>query len=196
MDNGGVILDNNNDEDVENGEPQNDENKLSWSPEKRLRYAALLIGIGFFGGILVMAYLNNLMGLGIFGISVFFSILFGSDLLSGTTKFNTGEVRKAIAVTVIAVYLMMPGFLQNLKANSPLLWTLNTTTTTAVNSTTTTTSTVLNGLLSNFWWVITAVIIFYFGSRIAKQIADKAYESKLQPSGGDQQSGGDQSPKP
>ena len=118
---------------------------------KRLIYGSLLILIGFIFSILIIYWLNSLFSLGIAGIAIFFVVLVGADIFSGTTRLDTGEIRKAITVSFISVYFLWLGFLTGSISNS------------AAD----------NSLLNNFWSIIVVIIGFYFGGRTAEEIVNK-----------------------
>ncbi|MGZ7117993.1 MAG: hypothetical protein ACXVHS_11230 [Methanobacterium sp.] len=117
----------------------------------RLFIGGGLILTGFVFSILLVYWLQSLFSLGISGIAIFFVVLIGADIFSGTTRLNTGEIRKAVTISFIAVYFLWFGLLSNNAMNSAFM----------------------APILDNYWKLIAVIIGFYFGGRSAEEIAKK-----------------------
>lgn len=79
------------------------------------------------------------------GIVTFFGILLVANYMSGTSPFDTGEVRKALTGAFITVYLTFVPIVTFEGANI--------------------TGTSTNTVVTNFTWIVGAIVIFYFASR-------------------------------
>ncbi|MGZ7210570.1 MAG: hypothetical protein ACXVHV_11880 [Methanobacterium sp.] len=123
---------------------------------KRLLVGGGLILVGFIFSILLVYWLQSLFSLGISGIAIFFVVLIGADIFSGTTRLNTGEIRKAITVSFISVYLLWFGILDSSTMNNPFM----------------------TSIIDNYWKLIAIIIGFYFGGRSAEEVAKKVTGSE------------------
>ncbi|MBM4241203.1 MAG: hypothetical protein FJ150_06030 [Euryarchaeota archaeon] len=125
-----------------------------YEPKRWLIGSGILL-FGFFVSAGIAYSLKSLVGVGIMGIGIFLTVLIGSDMFSGTTRLDTGEVRKAIAISFVSVYFAMMG----------------------ISCTGNQDNVLFKNLLENFWGIIAVIIGFYFGGRSAEIIADKFKES-------------------
>ncbi len=97
------------------------------------------------------------------GIIIFFGVLIISNALSNSNPLSTGEMRKAITVSVVVVYFgLLPIFtlkgLLNLEVGSQ-------TVATALNQTSVPEIAFQDSVIGEFTTLVGAVILFYFGSR-------------------------------
>ncbi|MBP2046940.1 hypothetical protein [Methanobacterium aggregans] len=79
------------------------------------------------------------------GLVTFFGILLVANYMSGTSPFDTGEIRKALTGAFITVYLTFVPIVTFEGAKI--------------------TGTSANTVIANFTWIVGIIIIFYFGSR-------------------------------
>lgn len=84
------------------------------------------------------------------GIITFFGILLIANYMSGTSPFDTGEVRKALTGSFIVIYF----------AFVPLVTFGNISLASAEP---------IKTIITNFTWIVGAIIIFYFGSRAVEE---------------------------
>lgn len=84
------------------------------------------------------------------GIVTFFGILLIANYMSGTSPFDTGEVRKALTGSFIVIYF----------AFVPLVTFGNISLASAEP---------IKTIITNFTWIVGAIIIFYFGSRAVEE---------------------------
>jgi hypothetical protein len=84
------------------------------------------------------------------GIITFFGILLIANYMSGTSPFDTGEVRKALTGSFVIIYLALV----------PLI-TFGTITIPAEEP--------IKTIVTNFTWIVGAIVIFYFGSRAVEE---------------------------
>lgn len=86
------------------------------------------------------------------GISIvtFFGILMIVNYMSGTAPLNTGEIRKALTVTVITVYLAFVPLITFGSIEIPAQGAVKT-------------------LVENFTWIVAIIIIFYFVTRAIEE---------------------------
>ncbi|OPY24593.1 MAG: hypothetical protein A4E27_01225 [Methanobacterium sp. PtaU1.Bin242] len=84
------------------------------------------------------------------GIVTFFGILLIANYMSGTSPFDTGEVRKALTGSFIIIYF----------AFVPLITFGNISLASAEP---------IKTIITNFTWIVGAIVIFYFGSRAVEE---------------------------
>ncbi|MEW6097307.1 MAG: hypothetical protein AB1567_12425 [bacterium] len=116
----------------------------------------VLIG-GFVYCITIARRSDSLEGIGIMGLGIFLVVLVAVNLLSNEWDLTSGEIRKAITVSYLSVFmgLLMVG-----------------------NSIQIAEGTLLKPLLENFWWIVITIIGFYFGGRTVETIWGKRKEDK------------------
>lgn len=85
------------------------------------------------------------MGLGLVGLITFTFVLFGSYLITKKWNFQYGEFRKAITISILAVFFATLGFGDKIVLTQ---------------------DTVLSQVFNNFWAVLSTVVAFYFASRV------------------------------
>ena len=84
------------------------------------------------------------------GIITFFGILLIANYMSGTSPFDTGEVRKALTGSFVIIYFSLVPLLMFGSLNLPADETVKT-------------------IITNFTWIVGAIVIFYFGSRAVEE---------------------------
>jgi hypothetical protein len=84
------------------------------------------------------------------GIITFFGILLIANYMSGTSPFDTGEVRKALTGAFVIIYFSLVPLLTFGSLNLPADETIKT-------------------IITNFTWIVGAIVIFYFGSRAVEE---------------------------
>lgn len=84
------------------------------------------------------------------GIITFFGILLIANYMSGTSPFDTGEVRKALTGSFVIIYFALVPLLTFGSLNLPADESIKT-------------------ILTNFTWIVGAIVIFYFGSRAVEE---------------------------
>ncbi len=109
----------------------------------RVVAGSVMILAGVAAGIALMVNYDTLEGVGIFGVVVLFSMLIGSNIMSGSFDFSKAEVRRAISVSIVSVFFMLLGKADRINIEENLV----------------------SLMLKNFWWIIITVVVFYFGSR-------------------------------
>ena len=90
------------------------------------------------------------------GLVTFFGIMLIANYMSGTSPFNTGEIRKALTVSLITVYL----------AFVPLM---------AFGIFPFPTGASAQTIVTNFTWIIGTVIVLYFGTRPVEEYIKKMH---------------------
>ncbi len=84
------------------------------------------------------------------GLVTFFGILLVVNYMSGTSPFNTGEIRKALTGSFITVYLTFVPLITFGSIQIP-------------------TQEPVKAIIGNFTWIVGIIIIFYFGSRSVEE---------------------------
>jgi hypothetical protein len=102
-------------------------------------------------GLLISIYIvisptnNPLIGLGLVGLVTFTFVLFGTYLITDKWDFGCGEFRKAITISILAVFFATLAF-----GNQIVI---------AQN-------TVLGQVFTNYWAIVSTVVAFYFAARV------------------------------
>jgi hypothetical protein len=90
------------------------------------------------------------------GVITFFGILLIANYMSGTSPFDTGEVRKALTGSFIIMYFALVPLLSFgsiiIPADEPI-----------------------KTIITNFTWIVGAIVIFYFGSRTVEEYVRSKY---------------------
>ncbi len=123
------------------------------SKEERFLYWRVLIGsttlvAGVLTGILIVMGGGSLDKIGIFGVVILFTVLIGSNILSGSFNLSKAEVRRAISISIVSVFFILLGKADKISTDRISIE-----------------ETLLSSMIKNFWWIIVTVIVFYFGSR-------------------------------
>ncbi len=107
----------------------------------------LLILSGLLISIYIVLYanINPLTGLGLVGLVTFTFVLFGTYLLTDKWNFGCGEFRKAITISVLAVFFATLAFGDQIVLAE---------------------NTVIGQVFTNFWAIVSTVVAFYFASRV------------------------------
>ena len=138
--------------------------KVRHSKEKSWKSALKMIGILGVLDLVVIPAIITLLAIPLqwifvsLGLVTFFGVMLIVNYMSGTSPFNTGEIRKAITVSLLTVYLAFVP----LMAFGLVIFPVG-------NSAQT--------IVTNFTWLIGAVIVLYFVTRpleeYIKTIGDK-----------------------
>jgi hypothetical protein len=102
-------------------------------------------------GLLISIYIvsnsnvNPLTGLGLVGLVTFTFVLFGTYLLTDKWNFGCGEFRKAITISIIAVFFATLAFGDKIIIAQ---------------------DTVLGQVFTNYWAIVSTVVAFYFAARV------------------------------
>ena len=102
-------------------------------------------------GLLISIYIvisptnNPLIGLGLVGLVTFTFVLFGTYLITDKWDFGCGEFRKAITISILAVFFATLAF-GNLIVIAQ--------------------NTVLGQVFTNYWAIVSTVVAFYFAARV------------------------------
>jgi hypothetical protein len=88
---------------------------------------------------------DPLIYLGIVGLLTFTSVLFGTYLLTKNWDFGCGEFRKAITISILAVFFATLAFGDKIVVAQ---------------------DTVLGQVFNNFWAILSTVVAFYFAARV------------------------------
>ncbi len=88
------------------------------------------------------------------GLLTFLGIMLITNYMSGTSPFNTGEIRKAVTVSLITVYLAFVPVITFGIFESPL-------------------GASAQSVINNFTWLIGAVIVLYFSTRPLEEYIKK-----------------------
>lgn len=84
------------------------------------------------------------------GIITFFGILLIANYMSGTSPFDSGEVRKALTGSFVVLYFAFVPMVTFGTLNMP-------------------TDEPIKTIITNFTWIVGAIVIFYFGSRAIEE---------------------------
>ncbi len=119
----------------------------------------ILIAGAVLGSFSLCWFGDKLTGVGLLGIIVLFFTLVGVNVLSKNRDLTTGEVRRAVAISVIAVFFGLIAVGEDITVKE---------------------TSVLRPLLENFWWIVITVIGFYFGGRSAENIVSNVISSLIE----------------
>jgi len=116
----------------------------------------VLIGLVLSINIVLNPPASALLGVGLVGLVTFTFVLFGVYLMTKEWDFGQGEFRKAITVSIIAVFFALLAFGDKIVVDP---------------------STILGEVLKNFWAILVTVIGFYFAARVADNKIDASNDS-------------------
>jgi len=105
----------------------------------------ILFGLLISIGLLFYTAIDPLVRVGLTGLVNFTFVLFGTYLLTNQDDFGCGEFRKAITISVLAV------FFATLALGDQIVITQDT---------------VLGQVFTNYWAIVSTVIAFYFAARV------------------------------
>ncbi len=126
--------------------------KVRHSNEKNWKNAFKMISVLGLLDLVIVPLIINLLGIPLqwifvsMGLVTFLGIMLIVNYMSGTSPFNTGEIRKAITVSLITVYLAFVPLMTFGMVVLPL-------------------GASAQSVVTNFSWLIAAVIVLYFSSR-------------------------------
>jgi len=126
--------------------------KVRHSNEKSWKNALKMIGILGFLDLVVVPAIIIVLSIPLqwifvsLGLVTFLGMMLIVNYMSGTSPFNTGEIRKAITVSLITVYLAFAPLMAFGLVVFPMGSSAQT-------------------IVTNFTWLIGAVIVLYFGTR-------------------------------
>jgi cation transport ATPase len=112
---------------------------------KNNRTNTLLIGLLISVYVVLYSNINPLTGLGLVGLVTFTFVLFGTYLITEGWNFGEGEFRKAITISVLAVFFATLAFGQQIVIAQ---------------------DTVVGQVFTNFWAIVSTVVVFYFAARV------------------------------
>lgn len=138
--------------------------KVRHSNEKNWKNALKMISILGLLDLVVVPAIITLLALPLqwiyvsMGLVTFLGVMLITNYMSGTSPFNTGEIRKAITVSLITVYLAFVP----LMAFGLVVFPMG-------NSAQT--------IVTNFTWLIGVVIILYFSTRPVEEYIKERYKN-------------------
>ena len=98
-------------------------------------------------------WLPDLLGCGVMGVLMMISLFVGGYLLSDEHKVAEGEIRRSIAIPVLAVFFWLLAFGDDIIIEK--------------------TSPILQVVLEKYWLITLIVLGFYFGGRSFEKIIEK-----------------------
>lgn len=134
--------------------------KVRHSNEKNWKNALKMISILGVLDLVIVPLAITLLGIPMqwlfvaMGMVTFLGVLLIANYMSGTSPFNTGEIRKAVTVSLITVYLALVPVITFGIIESPLGAPAQT-------------------VVNNFTWLIGAVIVLYFSTRPLEEYIKK-----------------------
>ena len=134
--------------------------KVRHSNEKNWKNALKMISILGVLDLAVVPVIITLLGIPLqwlfvsMGLVTFFGIMLIANYMSGTSPFNTGEIRKAVIVSLITVYLaFVPLFAFGILASQL--------------------GASAQSVINDLTWLIGAVIVLYFSTRPIEEYINK-----------------------
>ncbi len=134
--------------------------KVRHSNEKNWKNALKMISILGVLDLVIVPLAITLLGIPMqwlfvaMGMVTFLGVLLIANYMSGTSPFNTGEIRKAVTVSLLTVYLAFVPVITFGIFASPL-------------------GASAQSLVNNFTWLIGAVIVIYFSTRPLEEYIKK-----------------------
>jgi len=116
---------------------------------KREALSYVVIVSGFLIGFLAIYTFRSLLGIGLLGLSVMVGFLIGNNIVSKDKDYTRAEVRRSIALSVMAVFFALISFGNEIEDKG-----------------------ILGEILSNYWKIVMVVVGFYFGGRSAERIVE------------------------
>lgn len=105
----------------------------------------ILLGLVISIGLLFYTAIDPLIRLGLIGLVTFTFVLFGTYLLTKNNDFGCGEFRKAITISILAVFFATLALGDKIVIGQ---------------------DTVLGQVFTNYWAIVSTVIAFYFAARV------------------------------
>jgi hypothetical protein len=129
-----------------NGSAGNNKTKNNWIVFGKI-LGPILILLGLLISIYIVLYdkINPLTGLGLVGLVTFTFVLFGTYLITEKWNFGCGEFRKAITISVLAVFFATLAFGDQIVIAE---------------------NTVIGQVFTNYWAIVSTVVAFYFAARV------------------------------
>jgi hypothetical protein len=115
----------------------------------------IVIIVGFLVGIITLYTFRSLLGIGLLGLSVMVGFLIGNNIISEKKDYSKAEIRRSIALSIMAIFFALIAFGNEIKVEG-----------------------ILKDVLSNYWKLVAVVIGFYFGGRSAERIVEIILTSK------------------
>jgi hypothetical protein len=126
--------------------------KVRHSNEKNWKNSLKMISVLGVLDLVVVPVIIKLLGIPLYwifvsmGLVTFLGILLIVNYMSGTSPFNTGEIRKALTVSLVTVYLAIVPLMTFGMITLPL-------------------GTSAQTVVTNFTWLIAVIIVLYFTTR-------------------------------
>lgn len=134
--------------------------KVRLSNEKNWKNALKMISILGVLDLVIIPSIIKLLGIPLYwifvslGLVTFLGIMLIVNYMSGTSPFNSGEIRKATTVSLITVYLAFVPLMTFGIVELPL-------------------GTSIQSIVTNFSWIIGAIIVLYFTTRPIEEYIKK-----------------------
>jgi hypothetical protein len=134
--------------------------KVRHSNEKNWKNALKMISVLGILDLVVVPLIITILGIPLqwifvsMGLVTFFGVMLIANYMSGTSPFNTGEIRKAVTVSLITVYLAFVPLVAFGIFEFPGGASAQT-------------------IITNFTWIIGAVIVLYFSTRPLEEYINK-----------------------
>jgi hypothetical protein len=106
--------------------------------------------------IYILNWQSSIFIVGVIGIITFSFILIGLNVLTGNKKLCQGEMRKAITITFIVVYLALLALSTNIDVAKSYTG-------------------MFQIMIDHFTYLVGIVVVFYFGSRAVEKYIEKKY---------------------
>lgn len=133
--------------------------KTRQTNDKTWKNALKMISVLVLLDLVVVPLLINILGVSLqwifvsIGLITFFGVMIMVNYMSGTSPLNTGEVRKALTVSIITVYFAFVPLVTFGAVKLPQTFSTP-------------------GMITNFTWIIGAIIILYFTTRTVETYID------------------------
>ncbi len=118
-----------------------------------LSYA--VIALGFFLGFTAIYAFKSLFGIGLLGLSVMVCFLIGNNIISKNKDYSKAEIRRSIALSIVAVFFALIAFGDKIEVKG-----------------------ILKDVMTNYWKIVMVVVGFYFGGRSVVEAILAVKESK------------------
>lgn len=134
--------------------------KVRLSNEKNWKNALKMISILGVLDLVIIPSIIKLLGIPLYwifvslGLVTFLGIMLIVNYMSGTSPFNSGEIRKATTVSLITIYLAFVPLMTFGIVELPL-------------------GTSIQSIVTNFSWIIGAIIVLYFTTRPIEEYIKK-----------------------
>lgn len=133
--------------------------KTRQTNEKTWKNALKMISVLVLLDLVIVPILINLLGISLqwifvsIGLLTFFGVMLMVNYMSGTSPLNTGEVRKALTVSIITVYFAFVPLVTFGAVKLPQSFSTP-------------------DMITNFTWIIGAIIVLYFTTRTVEAYID------------------------